>query len=105
MFIYFRMKKKSGGTNYIAGPYGASDHTITLKTQTGIISPAPSNYNHPTSSFAANAELITSSQQQAGGGSLSKKYKLIGKLLNSLSNKYKKNEKTNLKSEINKLKL
>lgn len=104
MFIYFRMKKKSGGTNYIAGPYGLSDHKITMNTQTGIISPVPSNYNHPTSSFAANAELITSSQQ-AGGGSLSKKYKLIGKLLNNLSNKYKKNEKTNLKTEINKLKL
>jgi|SaaInlV_125m_DNA_1040241.scaffolds.fasta_scaffold12958_3 hypothetical protein len=98
------MKKKSGGTNYITGPYGASDHAIALKTQTGIISPVPSNHNHPTSSFAANAELITDSQQ-AGGGSLSKKYKLIGKLLNNLSNKYKKNVKTNLKLEINKLKL
>ena len=98
------MKKKSGGTNYIAGPNGASDHAITLKTQTGIVSAAPSNPNYSTSTFAANAELITSSQQ-TGAGSLSKKYKLIGKLLNSLSNKYKKNEKTNLKTEINKLKL
>ena len=57
------MKKKSGGTNYITGPNGASDHVIALKTLTGIISPVPSNHNHPTSSFAVNAELITSSQQ------------------------------------------
>jgi hypothetical protein len=97
------MVKKFGGTNYIAGPHGASDHKITINTQTGIDSAEPSNNNHLTSSFASNAELIT--PPQTGSGSLSKKYKLIGKLLNNLSNKYKKNEKTNLKTEINKLKL
>lgn len=75
-----------------------------MNTQTGFVSATPSNMINPKSSFASNADLITSSEQ-GGGGSLNKKYKLIGKLLNNLSNKYKKNEKTNLKIEINKLKL
>jgi hypothetical protein len=98
------VKKFGGGTHFIIGkPDGPGDVQIALQTQTGSSSPHPSNINHLTSSFASNAELIT--PQQTGSGSLSKKYKLIGKLLNNLSNKYKKKEKTNLKTEINKLKL
>jgi len=99
------MVKKFGGTNtnLIAGPRGLTDHAITMNTQTHTNSVLPSNINYMASSFASNAESIT--PQQTGAGSLSKKYKLIGKLLNNLSNKYKKNEKTNLKTEINKLKL
>ena len=102
------MRKKSGGNNNnytIDGPNGVSDFNITIGNTQYPRSPMPPNTNFTTSAFAANAELITGSSQQTGAGSLSKKYKLIGKLLNNLSNKYKKNEKTNLKTEINKLKL
>ena len=98
------VKKFGGGTHFIIGKDGPSDLEIASQTQTGINSPLPSNINNLGSAFASNAQSI-SQPQQTGAGSLSKKYKLIGKLLNNLSNKYKKNEKTNLKTEINKLKL
>lgn len=99
------MVKKFGGTNFIIGkPDGPGDHEIASQTQTGINSPLPSNISYMGSAFASNAQSI-SQPQQTGAGSLSKKYKLIGKLLNNLSNKYNKKEKTNLKTEINKLKL
>ena len=96
------VKKFGGGTHFIIGKDGPSDLEIASQTQTGIDSAEPSNVSYMGSAFASYAQ---STSPQTGSGSLSKKYKLIGKLLNNLSNKYKKNEKTNLKTEINKLKL
>ena len=97
------VKKFGGGKHFIIGnPDGPDDVQIALQTQTGIDSAEPSNVSYIGSAFASYAQ---STSPQTGSGSLSKKYKLIGKLLNNLSNKYKKNEKTNLKTEINKLKL